>query len=254
MMRANSNISLLLLVCGFAGFNLLGCQAMSTKPMALPSPYPTRQVWAVAPLRNESGTLQADSLRFADKLAEQIEQVQGVSVLPVNRTLAAMEQLQIREITSPAQVVALQRLLAADALVIGSISGYDSYDPPKVGLIVELHRVIRTPAIGDLQQVRRFAVSASAKGNTLDANGISPRPISVVSHFYDAADPHTRDELQRFADRRGGEDNDPATWRLYRIDMDRYETFTCYATVARLIDQEWRRLHGRPLPTKLERS
>ena len=70
----------------------VGCQYRGVKKTHdLAAPYEERQVWAVAPLRNESGSLYADGLLAADKLAQRLETVIGVDTIPVNRVLAAMQ-------------------------------------------------------------------------------------------------------------------------------------------------------------------
>ena len=64
-------------------------------PRVLSSPYPATlgdALWAIAPLRNESGVSIIDELALADTLAAQIQQVRGLSTIPVNRTLSVMQK------------------------------------------------------------------------------------------------------------------------------------------------------------------
>ena len=69
---------------------LAGCQKTPVEH-TLTSPYNERQVWAVAPLRNETGSRHANGLVMADELTRVFENVQGIDALPVNRVLEAMD-------------------------------------------------------------------------------------------------------------------------------------------------------------------
>lgn len=232
------------------GGMLPGC---STTPKSdrLASPYARKAVVAVAPFRNESGTARVDGVIIADKMARQFELVDGLVVLPVDRVLAGMQAMQIRDITSPADVNQLRTIIGADSLVIGTVTTYDAYDPPKLGLTAEMF----TSKQLESQTLARAVRQQNEKQQSdwlVPQTPIQNQPFStgpaIVSHLFDAADPHTRDELQRFARSRGAEDHLPETWRTYRIDMHRYTTFVCYATVARLMHVENLRLH----PSRLQ--
>ena len=54
-----------------------GCELFDRYPPIDPlvAPYATRRVWAVVPLRNETGSLQADGVRMAEQLARQLEKI-----------------------------------------------------------------------------------------------------------------------------------------------------------------------------------
>src|SRR5690606_14752642 len=106
----------------------------------LASPYETRQIWAIAPLRNESGSLYADGVKMADHLAYQLENAEQLDVLPVNRTLRAMNALGMRQINTRQDAMRLLQTLGADALVVGNITAYNPYDPPRLGIALELYQ------------------------------------------------------------------------------------------------------------------
>lgn len=230
------------------GLLLPGCT--TAKPERLASPYSHRMIFAVAPLRNESGTQYADGVVMADKLTQELELVKGIIVLPVDRVLAAMAQLQIHQVSTPGDARALCRLLNADGVILGTITAYDSYDPPKIGVMVELHMADANAAAPDtLAAVRRMADQPAAGQSGLNAGATSGgggNPVAIVSHYFDAGDANTRDEMQRFALTRGATNNDRAIIRLYRIDMHRYEVFVSYATIARLMWVENIRTHPKP--------
>ena len=209
--------------------------------------YPRRQLWAVVPLRNESGSLNADGTRIADHLVNQLENEPGIDTLPVNRVLAAMEAMNLAGVNSPAEALALRRTLGVDALIVGTITAFDPYDPPQLGLTVELYVDQRLPWFNDPETIRRLS-RAAVDGQTrpVDDSAGADQPISVVSGFFDAADPGTRKRLQMYASRRGVEPNDRNVWRLYRISMDLYTEFVTHTVSSRLMDAEAARLAPPP--------
>lgn len=227
----------------------VGCNgARTTRSLPeLQAPYAERQVWAVAPLRNESGSLQADGAAIADHLARQLENAGRLDVVPVNRVLAAMEALGLAEVASPQQAAELRRVLQVDGLVVGTVSAYEPYDPPKLGLAVELYLDPRgrTSAQGfDLRQLTRAPTDELSVPPTANVRG--NEPASVVSGYFDAADPQVRRQLKAYAAPRGivaaERRDDPEAWRLYRSSMDLYTEFVSYLVSSRLLQAESTRL------------
>ncbi len=221
----------------------VGCEGfMSRKPAAaLSSPYATRQVWAIAPLRNDSGSLQADGLVMADHLHRQLENASNLDVLPVNRTLAAMQALNMPQVTSPSQAVQLMRVLGADGLVVGSITAYDPYDPPKLGLTLELYTNERIDR-GDAANLRRLTTAATDPSPGLASNAALSQPVTIVGAVLVASDPQTRELLEYYGAHRGSE-GEQGTWRMYRISMDLYSEFAAYVMGRNLLEAEGRRVN-----------
>ena len=210
----------------------------------LRSPYGERRVWAVAPFRNESGSTHADGAVFADHLARQLEGASNIDVMPVNRVIAAMSALRIAELASPEDVAAVRRALNADAIIVGTISAYDPYDPPKLGVAVELYADPRRASYDaplDIRQLQRAATGDDAA--LPDQPGPRGGATNVVSAFLDAADPAVRERMVRYATRRGPvvEANEDAA-RRYRISMDLYQEFAGYVVSWRLLHAESQRL------------
>ncbi len=233
-------LSLLLSVSLLA---LPGCGTWGHDDSSLTAPYGERQVWAVAPLANESGTLQVDGARVADHLTQQLERAKGLDVVAVNRVLAAMESLGMAEVTSPDQAMKLRRTLGVDALLVGTVTAYDPYDPPKLGLAVELYTGPRRPCASlEIRELTHAATDTSAQPPAVDPL----KPVSVVSGFYDAADPNVRQLMEQYAKERGSEAHAEENWRLYRISMDLYTEFVAYVVSDRLLAAERQRLQ--PVP------
>src|SRR4051812_19891419 len=64
------------------------------------SPYPDVRTLAIAPTINLSASRDFDPLIVSDTLFAELQQVEGINVTPVNKTLIAMQRLGIRNIDS----------------------------------------------------------------------------------------------------------------------------------------------------------
>ena len=117
-----------------------GCSFEPTliRPRELSSPYKATQVWAIAPFANESGVSTVNTYRVADLFAQQVQQVDGIHAIPVNRVVAAMRANEIDMIATPADAVRLINALNVDAIVVGTVTVWDPYPPPTLGMAVQL--------------------------------------------------------------------------------------------------------------------
>ena len=207
--------------------------------MSLESPYPTRRVWAVAPLRNESGSVEADGWSMADHLTRHLENATNLDVLPVNRVLATMEKLRIAQVTNADQAQQLLHSLRIDGLVVGTITAYDPYDPPKLGLAIELY-ANKKVEYHDAINVRQLSRAATAVGSLPEQPDLR-QPVSTVSAVFDAAHQDVQEKLKRYATGRG-RPPDRGSWYRYRISMDLYSEFVSYVMSWRLLWSETQRI------------
>ena len=215
---------------------------------ALVSPYQQGRIWAVAPLRNESGSLQADGLAMADRLQRQLENASNIDVLPVNRVLRAMELLEMNYVETPADAARLMQTLECDGLIIGTITAYDPYDPPKLGLSIELFDGGRSASLDelDVHQLTRASTDDQTHPYMTGASRTTSKHEGVasgVSAYFDSASSDVRKKLQVYGSNRGGEDWHPEGWHRYRISMDLYSEFVTYVMSWRLLHAEKQRLN-----------
>jgi len=247
---AMTSAQLLILRCvvaaGVAGL-LVGCgteRARLSNPRVLTAPYDSEKgelLWGVAPLRNESGTTVVNAMSVTDALTHAIEQVRGIRTVPVNRTIETMRSLDMHGIATPADAKRLAQAMGVDALVVGSITAWDPYDPPVIGLSLALHAdpgvLVGRRGELDAQRLTRLSTEydPAARSRYL------ARPVTVASDVLDARDHGVLLELREFADGRA----DPESalgWRVYTASMELYTQFASYHAVRTLLDQEWVRL------------
>ena len=224
-----------------AGACLAGCLSRGGDPTAV-APYGTRQVWAVVPLRNESGSGFADSFRIADRLTYEFEQIQGLDVLPVNRVIQAMQAMGLDAVASRDDALRLRETLGVDGLVVGAITAYDPYDPLRLGIALDLYT-------GTAMAARPLDIRGLAWAPTGDAVGIqrqttfsTDQPVATVSGVFTTSSPAVRRQLKDYADGRGTSRHPGHHQRLITIDMNLYTEFVSHEIGSQLIWAEWQRL------------
>ncbi|QOJ01488.1 MAG: hypothetical protein HRU70_13735 [Phycisphaeraceae bacterium] len=211
------------------------------------APYDTSRgdvVWAVVPLRNESGTSAVDALGMSDLVVSAAEQVRGVRCLPLNRTIETMRALQMPAVRTPGEAKTLAAAMGADGVIVGSVTAYDPYTP-SLGLSLGLFA--RGGAMfvrgGDWEQnLNTKALSVritepEAGSRSMDGGGM----VSSVSEVLDAKNHQVLMDVRSYALGRHQE-TDALGWRRYTASMPLYAEFASSHMVSRLVGKEWVRL------------
>lgn len=228
-----------------------GCASTNKRDRMFPpgvivSPYDTAQrdvVWAVIPPMNESGTSLADPMTIGDAIVASVQGIRGVRCLPLNRTVDAMRSMGlVNGVQSSSEAHQLAELLGADAVLAGSITAYDPYDPPVMGLALALYA--RPGAMSQADQARldtRALTMAFTDFGSYDGLTFAGEPVTVVSEHLDGRSHDVRIAARAYAE--GRSDHTSALqWRIYLASMDLYTQFAAHHTIGRLIDEEWLRL------------
>lgn len=192
-----------------------------------------RQVWAVAPAVNLSGQREVDPLLQADLAYQQLQQVDGITAVPVNRVAEVYASLRIEQVQSREQAAIVCDLLGADALLVPTVTAYDPYDPPKLG--ASLHLFGKPAGYDRPQNVDPRELSRRARPGPDESAPPPPAAgfLQVVGMF-DAANGSVREALFRYAD--GRSDPVGAYGRsAYLKDMDRYGAFVYHELIAELL-------------------
>jgi len=219
-----------------------GCGERVIQPHVYQSPYPGSKLWAVAPMRNESGTSLADGIALADRLAQQLAKIERIRVLPVNRVLEAMDAAGIAHVETLDDAMRLAAILNVDGLLVGTIASWDPYEPPKIGATVQLYwRVSRDGA----PVLDTRALTRAPTGHAIGETRRYDQPLSTASGYFDAADGGVQLRLRQYAHGRVEHDSG-AGWRRYTISMDLYSEFVSHELMRRLFAAEWKRLTHEP--------
>ena len=215
-------------------------------PRMFPSPYPAPKLWAVMPFRDESGTSVVDGAAFADRLTQQLQQVEGIRVLPVNRVIETMTARDLIAVDSAGEAMELAAALGVDGLLVGTITAWDPYEPPKIGAVVQLYSRRR----GGAAAVDSRRLSRSTRGEAaLPGAARFEQPIAEAGGYFDAANGEVRRNLRHYATGRAPIDS-PAGWRRYLLNMDLYSEFVNSELMRRLFAAEWDRLTEAPGPDR----
>jgi hypothetical protein len=228
-------ISLLVITPVFA----CGCLAEPkyNDPTMLVAPYDTTQVWAVAPFLNESGVSDVNGADIADIFADQAADVDGVTMLAVNRVINAMRYLDIERVTTVGDARLLMNALDVDGLVVGTVTSYDPYRPPRLGMAVQLHTRPAYARSSDLDTIALTRASTDyASPGTLGPGN----PVAQAAGVFDASNHRIQQQLMSYA--RGRTERDTAYGDdIYLVSMDLYTQFVSYRLLSDLLDAEWNR-------------
>lgn len=218
-----------------------GCTSGPRRAVDLAGPYEQRQVFAVVPLRNESGSQYVDGVRLADRLSEQLTLTAQIDTAPVNRVLAAMDRLGLSEVSNKGQALQLRQALGIDGLLVGTVTSYDPYDPPKLGMNIELYLDPKHESAKF--DIRKLSRAASDRDFRFEGYTSNDQPVSALSMFFDAAHPAVQDRMSQYVIHRGTDYGvTSADARLYRISSDLYADFVAYEVCRRLMQAETQRL------------
>lgn len=248
--------ALVLLTCTLFFWGCAGPKQELLAPGATLAPYPAARgelLWAVVPLRNESGTSTVDALRVSDQVVAAVEQVRGLRALPMNRTIETMRVLKMPFIRTPGDAARLADALGVDALVLGSITAYDPYEP-RMGLTLAL--LPRTPAMFGrtapaIDPIDPRALQTSPTETApAEATG---EPATVVSELFDGKNQSVQMDIRNYAQGRS-EAVSAAGWRRYLRSADLFAEFCTHQLINQMMQAETLRLArtapGRPAPSE----
>lgn len=211
-------------------------------PEVLVAPYDTSKgdvLWAVVPLGNESGVSYVDTLMVSDTLVNKIDEARGLACLPLNRTIAAMRSRNMNAVRSPAEARALANLLGVDGLIVGTVTSYDPYNPPKFGMKLAL---FSREADGGVMSVDPMRLQmAYTDAIRTQRTRYDDKPIATLSEHLDGANHEVQMEAMRYAVGRH-EPGSSLGWRRVLASMDLYTEFSAQIAVSRLLEQERLRL------------
>jgi hypothetical protein len=199
-------------------------------PLLLPGA--KRLVWAVAPTVNLSGQKPVDPLLQSDLLYEQMQEIHGLTVIPVDRVVAVYIALKIDKVESSDQASLVCNLLGCDGLVVPTVTAYDPYDPPKLAASLQLFRKPQGYSRSDLVDPRQLAQSASPLPN---ASVPADSGMIQVVGMFDASDGSVLQRLHEFADGRSNPQS-PFGDKEILVNMDRYCGFVYHELLATMLN------------------
>ena len=193
-----ASIGLILLM-----FFATGCISPETREkMRFSNPFQPN-VWTVAvvPFKNDSGSEHFSTITMTDEFYTELASVQdNIQVLSVNHVLAAQHKLGISKIKDTDDLAAIAEELGADALFVGSVTRYQPYPPPLIGIVVQIYEQRRPgetvkPDSGEFdpgELTRRPQPFELTSGPIL-------APVVQVNDVFDAADKDIVRQIENYA-------------------------------------------------------
>ena len=114
-----------------------GCNLMR-EPLHEPrfhNPFPQLSRVAVLPFFNQSGAPTLNGLAVANAYRNELQKIPGFEVMPLGVVETFLKATQIQP-TGAAAFQQLARQLNVDAVIVGSITDFNEYYPPRMGLAV----------------------------------------------------------------------------------------------------------------------
>jgi hypothetical protein len=187
-------------------------------------------VWAIAPVVNLSGETHVDPLLQADLVYQQLQAINNITVVPVDRVLQVYAALRIEKVESEDQAALVCEQLGCDALLIPTITQYDPYDPPKMAAAIQL---LGRP--GSIHEPNLDAHELSRRATPLPTQTLSARPnfLQVVG-MYDAENGTVHEAVLAYAKGRN-DPMGPLGAKEYFVNMDRYCGFVYHSLIMDLL-------------------
>jgi hypothetical protein len=176
-------------------------------------------------------------LQISDALVAKVQEVRGVACIPMNRTLLAMRRMGMSRVNSPADAVKLAEALGVDAIIAGSITAYDPYDPPKIGLTLGLFQKPERMMDDERSPEAIRLLTKAGREREVKTSAFGVQPKSVVSSLYDARSHETLMQIKRYAVGRV-DGSSPMGWRSFTMRTGLFIEFASAQAVAELLDAE----------------
>lgn len=130
-------LRILLLTCLMLA--CMGCQLIpdvAHQPV-VHNPFPQIHRVAVAPFINLSDEETVDGEQFAEAYFAELQGVPGFEALPPNVVIEEIKRHGLAKLDNPSDARRLAQALGVDAVVVGYVTDFSPYYPPRVGMKVE---------------------------------------------------------------------------------------------------------------------
>jgi hypothetical protein len=221
-----------------------GCASKSQIDRLYESPYPGQWNLAVAPLLNHSGSDAVDVILVTDELYAELQQVKGsLQIIPVNRVMAAMYELGMEKVNNPTDALTLAEALGVDGIIVGSITEYDPYYPPRMGLAIQLY-TREGPSSGPANEPMDPGTLARA-GRPFELNRVEElTPQISIVRIFDTTKNEVQKQLKSYAKHRSDE-LEPYGWKKWTTRQN-YPRFVAHEIIGEMLAIEAKLLVEKP--------
>ena len=192
----------------------------------------------VAPMMNLSTTRDVDLIEATNTLASELQQVRGVTVVPLGRVYQYLSENRLATVGSPEEARQLAKAFGAQACIVAAVTEYDPYNPPRLGLAVQMFTVGQLPPPSGTPGFD--PVQAEQAGMPLAAPQTGEaRPRDVLSHVFSGRNLEVEHLAQRYARERLA-DSSPFGWRRFVADQHEIVRLSCYGMIREMLGAQGR--------------
>lgn len=199
-----------------------GCAQRIDEREQAPPPPAAVEVVVVTPVINLSGSVDWDPVKVTDWLASELTGFPGVAVVPVNRTLAALDGSTVETVAEAREIA---QKLGADGAIVAAVTEFSAFDPPRIGWVMQWY------AAGDAPQA-----AADPTGTFAADAGAAPARVVQVQRNFSAADDDVQEEIREYADDRD-ENGSPFGWRQFIKSQELFVRYSCWSTIRSMLSQ-----------------
>ncbi|MEL7267826.1 MAG: hypothetical protein AAFP69_23870, partial [Planctomycetota bacterium] len=138
--RSGRSFGWLSLMAGVMCLFATGCTLIPDRQYAPQhhNPFPQLKRIAIVPFFNQSENPYVNGQRVAESYYQQLQQIPGFEVIPIGVTMQRLRAFEAQrgQPSSGADWQAFAAFLGAEAVVVGSVTDFDSYYPPRMGMAV----------------------------------------------------------------------------------------------------------------------
>lgn len=226
---------------------LAGCSFENVKYKTYPwNPYPDVETVAVFPfIVQDRDFVGLDGIEFANIFASELLKFGGFSVVRPRLLLA-----DIQNSRDPVNLTRIDDLLRfarrhkADAVILAEITDFDPYEPPKIGLSLQLLRV-EARSLSDAEVDRMVQSSSWRRGPLPMTREGAPHWIGAFERVYDAHQESVREEIIAYSQAQDDRDTPYEREREFLAVQSRFQQFVSNQVINEIIamglpPDEWR--------------
>jgi hypothetical protein len=192
----------------------------------------------VVPVMNLSTSADLDMLGVTNALASELGQVKGLTVVPLARVYEYLAANKMRTVGSPEEAKAVAAAFKAQVTLVAAVTEYDPYDPPRMGLAMQMYATSSLPAPGGTAEFD--PVEASRSGVPFAVSGdASKLPRDMVVRVLSGRDAAVEQLARTYAATRDA-DASPYGWRRFIVDQREFQRLCCYAVIRDMMGLEGR--------------
>jgi len=244
-MRTHSSVRRTVMVCPLLAVLLpaAGCIGLEGGGEKLFNSLTGIHTVVVAPVMNLSTTASVDTIEVTNALASELQQVEGINVVPLGRVYQYLSHSSTAAtpgtVGNAEEARALAQVFKAQATIVAAVTEYDPYDPPRMGLAVQMYTAAALPPALGTSGFDPVASSRSAVPFPVSDDQAN-RPRDVISRVYSGRDLDTK-RLARLYARQRMADNSPYGWRRFVVDQRAFQRLCCYGVIREMLGEQGRK-------------